>query len=278
MRSIELNADVGEGFDDAALLGLVDRASIACGGHAGDDASMRLALERCRALGVVAGAHPSYADREGFGRRAMAAEPGALVAEIASQIRRLAAVATEVGLELAHVKPHGALYLAAWRDRATAAAIVEAVAAVDRRLTILAPHGSALLAASAAHGLATLREGFVDRRYLTSGELAPRHLPGALVEELAAAVGQGVALARREAVPALDGGSLRLDVESLCLHGDAPRAVALAVALRRALQDGGFDVRAATVRPAATRLRRSADGSTPSRHRRAGRPPRRAGG
>lgn len=258
MRSIELNADVGEGFDDAALLGLVDRASIACGAHAGDEGSMRLALERCRALGVVTGAHPSYPDREGFGRRAMTGEPEALVAEIASQIRRLAAVAAEVGLELAHVKPHGALYLAAWRDRATAAAIVEAVAAVDRRLAILAPHGSELLAASAAQGLSTLGEGFVDRRYLASGELAPRHLPGALVEELAVAVGQGVALARRDEVPTLDGGSLRLEVESLCLHGDSPKAVALAGALRRALQESGFDVRAATVRRIATRLRRSA--------------------
>lgn len=249
---IELNADIGEGFDDATLLPQVDRASIACGGHVGDDASMRVALELCRRFGVAPGAHPSYPDRAGFGRRAMEFRPQEITRTVAHQVGALAACAADLGLALAHVKPHGALYLAAWRDPRVAAAVVSGVAAVDGRLAVLAPPGSALLAAAAANGLAQLREGFVDRAYLADGRLAPRDLSGALLGDFEAALARGLALARGEAIPTLDGAPLLLAVDSLCLHGDAPAAAALAAALRHALLAAGLRVGAATPLSAAT--------------------------
>lgn len=252
MSRVELNADVGEGFDDEALLPSVDRASIACGGHTGDLATMRVALARCLALAVVAGAHPSYPDRSGFGRRALDLAPSAIADAVAAQVATLAAVAAELGMRILHVKPHGALYLRAWRDPGIAAAVVDGVATVDRRLALLGPPGSELLAAAGRRGLATLREGFVDRAYLADGRLAPRELPGALLADRDAALAQGLALAQGGAIAALDGGTLRPAVDSLCLHGDSPGASTLAADLRRALLAAGLSIGPASCRPADT--------------------------
>ena len=193
MSLVEINADVGEGFDDEALLASVDRASIACGGHTGDETSMRTALRRCRAAGVVPGAHPSYPDREGFGRRGLAIEPAALADAVAAQIQALAAIARQLGVSLSHVKPHGALYLRAGHDATTAEAVLDGVLRIAP-FALLAPPGSALLVAAQRRGLAVLREGFVDRRYLADGRLAPRDRPGACERDPLA---EGLALFRR---------------------------------------------------------------------------------
>jgi UPF0271 protein len=223
---LELNADIGEGMDDdAALLGLVDRASIACGGHAGDEASMRVALRRCAAAGVAAGAHPGHADRAHFGRRAWPLTPAQAAALVDAQLALLHRLAAEEGVSLQHVKPHGALYHQADADPALADAICAAVRAVDARLLMLGFAGGGLVQAARRAGLGALEEGFADRGYGADGRLLPRGQPGAVLDDPAAAVAQLRNLQAR-------------GVQSVCVHGDSPGALAMARALRAALNAG----------------------------------------
>jgi UPF0271 protein len=235
---IELNADIGEGCNDAGLMPYLDRVSIACGGHVGDAVSMRLALQQAAAHGVAAGAHPSYPDRAGFGRHAMAASPEEIVAWVTQQTEALAEQAAQLGLRLSHVKPHGALYNVAARDPVVAQAIAEAVAALDPSLLLVGLSGSQLIQAGQAAGMRVMNEGFADRRYRIDGQLVSRETEGALLVDPERAAQQAQMLQRGEPVSCLDGGAVRIAVDSICLHGDTPNALNIAQAVHAALNRG----------------------------------------
>ncbi|OYW38500.1 MAG: lactam utilization protein LamB [Hydrogenophilales bacterium 12-61-10] len=235
---IELNADIGEGCDDAGLMPYLNRVSIACGGHTGDVASMRAALQLAADHGVAAGAHPSYPDRAQFGRRALAASNEEVASWVTQQIERLAEQAARLGVPLAHVKPHGALYNVAARDVAVARAIAQAVAAFDPALIVLGLSGSHLVAAGQAAGLDVLNEAFADRRYQTNGQLVSRETSGALIVEPAAAAAQAEQLAQGRAIGTLNGGRIRVQADTICLHGDTPGALNIARAVHAALNRG----------------------------------------
>jgi UPF0271 protein len=235
---MELNADIGEGGDDAVLMRYLDRVSIACGGHAGDAASMRAALRLAADQGVAVGAHPGYPDRAGFGRQPMTASEADITAWVTQQTAALAEQAARLGLRLAHVKPHGALYNAAARDIRVAQAIARAVRAWDPALILIGLAGSQLVAAGEAAGLAVLNEAFADRRYGADGRLVSRETAGAVIVDAETAAAQALALARGEAIVAQGGGGLRLAADTLCVHGDTPGALNIARAVRAALNRG----------------------------------------
>lgn len=235
---MELNADIGEGCDDAGLMAYVDRVSIACGGHAGDNRSMRAALLLAGEHGIAVGAHPSYPDRAQFGRRVLAASAQDIARWVTEQTEALAEQAAQLGMRLGHVKPHGALYNVAARDPEVAHAIAGAVAAFDAGFVLVGLAGSQLTLAGEAVGLAVLREGFADRRYHADGALVSRETPGALLSDPAAAAEQAVRLARGERLPALPAGSVRVVIDTLCLHGDTPGAISIARAVHAALNPG----------------------------------------
>ena len=235
---IELNADIGEGCNDAVLMPYLARVSIACGGHAGDAASMAAALRLAAEHGVAVGAHPSYPDRAGFGRRPLAASAEEIAAWVTRQTEVLAEQAMRLGLRLAHVKPHGALYNVAARDQGVAQAIALAVAALDPALVLVGLSGSQLAVAGEAAGLAVLNEAFADRRYHANGQLVSRETPGALVIDPDMAAWQARALAEGEPVATLDGAALRVRADTICLHSDTPNALNIARAVHAALNRG----------------------------------------
>jgi UPF0271 protein len=235
---IELNADIGEGCDDASLMPYLTRASIACGGHAGDIDSMAVALRLAAEHGVAAGAHPSYPDRSHFGRRALAASETEIAAWVMQQTETLAEQAARLNLRLAHVKPHGALYNVAARETGVARAIARAVAAVDPALALVGLAGSQLIVAGEAAGLAVLNEAFADRRYHPSGRLVSRETQGALIVDPVAAAEQARVLAEGRAVATLGGGAVRIRADTICLHSDTPGALNIARAVHAALNRG----------------------------------------
>ncbi len=242
---IDFNCDLGEGCgDDAAILPLVSSASIACGGHAGDEATMRATLRLCRQHGVSAGAHPSYEDREHFGRRALPVTPADVARMVREQVLRLSAIADEEGVRLAHVKPHGALYNVAADDRAVADAIAAAVAQLDPALVLFGLSGSALTDAGTAHGLRVAHEVFAERGYDARGRLLPRGTPGAVIDSLDGAIAQVRRLALHGEVVADDGAVVPLRADTLCLHGDRADAAGFARAVRQALQADGIAIAA----------------------------------
>jgi UPF0271 protein len=236
-RRIDLNADVGEGYRDDELLALVTSANVACGAHAGDAATMRATVRLARALGVRVGAHPGFADRAGFGRRIGSRDPAVIADLVAAQIAALARIAAEEGVTLAHVKPHGALYNLAAIDDEVADAVAATVARCAPGAHLMGLAGSRALHAARRHGVIAEAEGFADRGYLGDGTLAPRERAGALLDAPADAARQAVRLACDGAVTTLDGATLTLQVDTLCLHGDAPDAAARARAVRVALLD-----------------------------------------
>ncbi len=241
---IDFNCDLGEGCgDDAAIVPHLSSASIACGGHAGDDATMRAALRLCREHGVAAGAHPGYADREQFGRRDLALSFDDIGMLVRTQLLRLAALASDEGVRLAHIKPHGALYNLAARDRAVADAIAAAVAAVDASLILFGLSGSALPDAGTAAGLRVAHEVFAERGYAQDGQLLPRGAPGAVIVSLDAAIIQARTLATTGTVTSADGQRLHLRADTLCLHGDRPNAAVFAQRLRQALEVDAVHIR-----------------------------------
>jgi UPF0271 protein len=248
--TIDLNADAGESFgawtmgDDAGLMRRITSVNIACGFHAGDPIVMRDTLALAARHGVAVGAHVSYPDLRGFGRHALQLPPEQVHADCLYQIGALAALAHAQGLRLTHVKPHGALYNQAARDRRLADAIAAAVAAADPALRLVGLAGGVLLAAGRAHGLAVLAEGFVDRSYEADGSLTPRSLPDAVHADLATACAQAVAIARGEPIVARGGARLHVAADTLCLHGDRADAAAAADAVHAALAAAGVRIRA----------------------------------
>ena len=235
---MELNADIGEGCDDASLMPYLTRVSIACGGHVGDAASMTAALRLAAEHGVAAGAHPSYPDRSQFGRRALAASADEIAAWVTQQTEVLAEQAARLGVPLTHVKPHGALYNVAARDAHVARAVARAVAAVDPALALVGLAGSQLIAAGQAAGLPVLNEAFADRRYLPTGRLVSRETSGALIVDPADAAEQARGLAEGRAVATLGGGAVRIRADTICLHSDTPGALNIARAVHAALNTG----------------------------------------
>ncbi len=242
--SIDLNADVGEGLDeaDAAILPLVTSVNIACGGHAGDEATMRRTVALSLLHGTAIGAHPGYADREGFGRRETEMLPVALQASLEGQLAALRSVVRTVGGTIGHVKPHGALYNKAASDRETAELVAGVVHAFDPAVVLVALADSELLRAGRAAGLTVAAEGFADRVYDADGKLRSRGEPGAVHDDPRRVAMQAVAIARDGRVPLGDGRWISVTAETLCLHGDAPNAVPNAMSVRAALAAAGIDV------------------------------------
>jgi 5-oxoprolinase (ATP-hydrolysing) subunit A len=245
LSRLDFNCDLGEGCgSDAAIVPLISSASIACGGHAGDAASMAEAVALCHRHGVAIGAHPSFVDRANFGRVEIQQSPADIRTSVAGQVRMLAGVCERLGARMRHVKPHGALYNVAARDRKVADAIVAAIADVDPALIVYALSGSRLADAAAAAGLAIAHEVFAERAYDADGRLAPRGTPGAVIDDIDAALAQVHRLVREGVVVARDGSRVPLVADTLCLHGDRADAAAFAKALRFALEQDGVAIRA----------------------------------
>ena len=244
-RRIDFNCDLGEGCgSDAAIMPHVSSASIACGGHAGDAGSMRATVDLCLRHGVAVGAHPSFEDREHFGRRELALPGDEIRALVERQVEALATVCEAAGARLRHVKPHGALYNLAARDAVVAAAIADAVRAFDPSLLLYGLSGSATMAAANAAGLRGVHEVFAERRYEADGRLTPRNEPGAVIEGIDAALAQVRGMLGEGIVVARTGERVPIHADSLCLHGDRPDAAAFASALRAALEADGIEVAA----------------------------------
>jgi UPF0271 protein len=253
--SIDLNADLGESFgrwtlgDDSAMLELVSSANVACGFHAGDPLTMLAALRQAAANGVSVGAHVSYPDLAGFGRRFVDASPAELEADVLYQLAAIAGLARVAGTTLNYVKPHGALYNRIAHDPVHAQAVVDAVVAFDSSLPIMGLPGSVVLTAATAVGLGTLTEAFVDRAYNSDGSLVARDVAGSVLSEPGLVAARAVRMATEGTVDALGGGVVELGhPDSLCVHSDTPNAVGLARAVRIALGAAGVKVAAAVGR------------------------------
>jgi UPF0271 protein len=245
LPSLDFNCDLGEGCgQDAAIVPHISSASIACGAHAGDASTMREAVALCLAHGVAIGAHPSFEDREHFGRRELALPVAEIRALVARQIALLASACSEAGVRLHHVKPHGALYNLAARDRGVAGAIVDAVRDADPKLILYGLANSELTAAGEAAGLRVAHEAFAERAYDADGRLAPRGTPGAVVEGFEDALAQVRRCVRDGIVIARDGRRVPIRADTLCLHGDRADAADFARGLRAALAAEGVSIRA----------------------------------
>ena len=252
MKTIDLNADIGEADSaewaaaEAAILSYVSSCNIACGGHAGDDDSMRATVRGAMAHGVVIGAHPAYPDRANFGRRSLVLgqdiAADALERSLTAQIVRLAEIAAEEGAAVAYVKPHGQLYNDAVTDREKADLIARTIAAIDPALVLLGGPNSEMGRAAKAHGLRFVAEGFIDRRYSDAGHLVSRKEPGAVIESQEARLAQATRLASTGEVETASGGRLDIKARSLCLHGDSAGAVETARLARRAIEAAGVVV------------------------------------
>jgi UPF0271 protein len=245
MTPINLNADLGESFgawtmgSDAALLQVIHSANIACGFHAGDPVVMRETVRLAIANSVSLGAHPSFPDLQGFGRRVMQLSPRELEATILYQVGALQAMAAAEGGRVTHVKPHGALNNMACADEAMAATVAQAVKALDRNLILLAPALSALERAGEAAGLRVAREVFADRTYQADGQLTPRSQPGSVLHDAADCVQHVQRMLDAGGIVTADGQRLPTPIHSICVHGDGPGAVAAAQAIRSALEAAG---------------------------------------
>jgi UPF0271 protein len=247
MTSIDINCDMGESFgrwtlgSDAEVMPFISSANVACGGHAGDPSVMAATVRIAKQHGVAIGAHPGYPDLAGFGRRQLAMSHDEVRNMMLAQIGALHAIARSQDAEINHVKPHGALYNQAMRDPRLARAVVEAIRAFSRSLLVFCLPDSEV--ERAAHGLdlPVALEGFADRAYEPNGSLVDRTLPGAVLSDEEAAGEQAVELARGQ-VRARDGTVVRLKVDTICVHGDNPAAVALVMAVRARLERAGLSI------------------------------------
>ncbi len=245
---IDLNSDVGESFgrwrlgDDEAVLALVTSANVACGFHAGDASTLRHTCGVAARHGVAVGAQVAYRDLAGFGRRFIDMEPAELADDVLYQIGALEALAKAAGTQVRYVKPHGALYNAAVHHREQAQAVVDAVRAYDPGLAVLGLAGSELLAAAERAGLRTVREAFADRGYTSEGTLVPRSRPGAVLDDPAEVARRVVQMVTDGQVDSVAGEPVRVEAESVCVHGDSPGAVAIAEKVRAGLEAAGVEI------------------------------------
>ena len=243
---IDINCDLGEGScaedcaRDALLMPYISRCNIACGGHAGDALTMQLSLDNARQHGLAVGAHPGYADRQHFGRRSLPVAVTALCASVLEQIQQLAALAKQRDIKLTHIKLHGALYNDAERDAQLADALCTVFARHYPELSLLGLPRGQMSHSAARHQLRFLSEGFIDRAYMRDGSLAPRQLEGAVHQHLAPCLEQALKLVHQQPIATLDHHWLTLQVDTLCLHGDNPLALALATQLSAQLSQQGY--------------------------------------
>ena len=237
--TIDFNCDLGEGGGaDGELMPWITSANIACGGHAGDVVTMRETVALAEAHGVAVGAHPGFLDRENFGRREQELTAGALRELVTSQIEALRGCGS-----VRHVKPHGALYNQAARDPEMAKIVAEAVYEIDPKLILFGLAGSELVRAGRKRGLRVANEVFADRTYQADGSLTPRSRSDAVITDEAAAVAQVVRMLREGWVLSTDGSTVPIEADTVCLHGDGPKAVAMARRLNEALRDSGIKIR-----------------------------------
>jgi UPF0271 protein len=244
--TIDLNSDLGESFgrwtlgSDRELMRAITSANIACGYHAGDPGVMRTTVRLARDAGVAVGAHPGLPDLAGFGRRSMAVSPEEVEDMVLYQVGALAAIAATEGVRLRHVKPHGALYNMAVKDRRLADAIARAVRALEGSLLLFALPGTELESAAHGAGVPVAREGFADRAYAADGTLMPRTEPGSVIHSPDEVVGRAVRMARDGVVRAADGSDIPMRVDTICTHGDTPGSDELARHLRTGLEAAGI--------------------------------------
>ncbi len=250
--AVDLAADAGESFgrysvvDEAALFPHLSSVHLACGFHAGDPAGLRRSIAAAQAAGLALGAHPGYRDLVGFGRRHMSLSTDELFADVLYQLGALDALVRVAGARLSHVKAHGALYNDMHGNERLVDAVARAVAAFDPELPLVllaGPGGDMARAAAEKVGVRVVTEAFPDRAYLSSGELAPRSMDGAVVSDPDAVAARAVAFATGTPVEALDRGEVVVTADTLCVHGDGPNAPAVAAAVRSALQAAGVAVR-----------------------------------
>jgi UPF0271 protein len=227
---------------DAALMASISSANIACGFHAGDPGTMRATMALARQKGVAIGAHPGFPDLVGFGRREMKATAAEVEDLVLYQVSALAGMASAQGMRLQHVKAHGALYNMACRDRALADAIAKAVAAFDRSLILFGLPNSELLRAGEAAGLPVAAEAFADRAYDPDGSLTSRTTPGSVIHDTQQLVQRAITMVKEKRVIAVDGSTVALQADTICLHGDTPGAAEHARAVRTGLEAAGIQV------------------------------------
>lgn len=249
MSCVDLNCDLGESFGaytmgmDEAVIPHVTSVNVACGYHAGDPVIMEKTVALAARYGVAVGAHPGFPDLLGFGRRPMTVTPAEAGAYVKYQMGALMAFAKGQGLKLQHVKPHGALYNMAARDEQLARAIAEAIASVDSGIYLMGLAGSVMLSEAEKAGLPVISEVFADRAYNDDGSLVNRKLPGAVIHDADEAVARAVKMARENKVVSINGKTIDIRADSICVHGDNAAAVQLVTNLRAALEDGGIVVK-----------------------------------
>jgi UPF0271 protein len=246
MRTVDLNCDCGEGFgryrigDDNAMLDIVTSVNVACGFHAGDPEIMAQTFKSAKAKGVATGAHPGFPDLWGFGRRGLPFTAGEIERLVAYQIGAANALDAYAGARLAYVKIHGALSNIAAEDETIAQAIARAVKTVEPRLGFLAPTGTKLETSGLAHGLAVAREIYADRAYTDAGHLVERSCPGAVLHDAGYAAARVLTMVLEGAIITISGKRLAAGIDSICVHGDSPNAVAMAKAVRARLEEAGI--------------------------------------
>ena len=242
---VDLNADLGEGAGyDLELLDLVTSANIACGFHAGDPVSVLRSIRDAKERNVAVGAHPSFLDRENFGRKEVAVEPAEVFAQVTYQLGAFNSLTSAVTTRMNHVKPHGALYNMAVHDERLADAIVRSILVVDPYLFLFAPSDSALERMAAAAELRVVCEVFADRNYLSDGSLVPRSRTDALLSDPVEAAKRVMRMLRESKVRSVEGRDLDVRAETICIHGDSPGAVEFASELRTQLEDQGVSISA----------------------------------
>ena len=250
MTRIDLNCDLGElpeaiaDGTQEALLRSITSANVACGGHAGDERTMRTTIEQALRAGVAVGAHPGYPDRENFGRLELKLSPQAVADSVCDQVRALAAVAAARGAKLVHVKPHGALYNQAVKNRELAEAIAQGVVKCNKNLVLMGLAESAMLDVFRDAGFAVAAEAFADRRYEPDGTLRSRKFDNALIRDPAEAARQALSITERGIVTAHDGTEVKLAAQTICIHGDTPGSVQIAAAVARKLREAGITLAA----------------------------------
>ncbi|MEZ1318200.1 5-oxoprolinase subunit PxpA [Pseudomonas fluorescens] len=248
MRSIDLNSDLGESFgawsmgDDVAMLDVVTSANVACGFHAGDPAGILRTLKAAVAKNVTIGAHVAYPDKVGFGRRNMDVTSDELTADVIYQIGALQGLAKAAGTSVRYVKPHGALYNTIAHDRRQGLAVIEAIRAIDPKLTLVALAGSPLIELARNEGLPCIAEAFADRAYTPQGNLVSRREPGAVLHDPTLVAQRMLRLVQDGTVEAIDGTLTRIEADSICVHGDSPAAVEMARELRRVLEQANLSL------------------------------------
>ena len=245
MKTIDLNSDLGESYgawsmgDDAAMIDIVSSANVACGFHAGDPAGILRTLKVAAGRGVAIGAHVSYPDIVGFGRRDMDIAAADLLADVVYQIGALQGLAATVGAKVSYVKPHGALYNRIAVDPVQGMAVIDAIRSLDPSLALVGLANAPIIAQARAAGLRVVSEAYADRAYTKDGRLVSRREPGAVLHDAALIAERMVRLARHGTIEAIDGSVISIETQSICVHGDSPGAVAIAKEIRRRLEAEG---------------------------------------